>query len=126
MTKEKMTAETVRVSFLISDASGVYIPQIFGKMFTDGNICNRKGEEDEKMTEMVSGFADREPYENENYWDDWTYVLDNVCIYSEGDNGMGTEVWNLHQDGDLRAINDSDLSELDDMECDKFWNMYTC
>jgi len=122
----KMTAETVRVECIISDRNGVYIPQMFGKMFLDGHaICNRKGEEDEKLTELVNSFADREP-DSEGYWEDWTRILDNVCLLGQGENDCFPDVWSLHQDGDLKAVNEQDLAELNEEETEKFWDNMIC
>jgi len=123
-TMSKMTAETVRVELLLTDARGVYIPRDFGKMFEgDSKIVNSKGEADKKLTELVNGLVDQEPYgdDSEGYWEDWTQVLDHV--YLKGENG---DLWSLHQDGDLRAINQNDLDKLDDDESEKFWEMFSC
>ena len=120
----KMTAETVRVELLLTDARGVYIPRDFGKMFEDDDkIVNRNGEADKTLTELVNNLVDQEPYgdDSEGYWEDWTRVLDNVHLKGENE-----DLWSLHQDGDLRAINQNDLDKLDDDESEKFWNMFSC
>jgi hypothetical protein len=123
---EKMTAETVRVEVILSDYHGVYIPKKFGEMFTDGSsICNSKGEEDTDLTELVNSFAEREPDED-GYWDDWTRVLDNVCLLGQGEDDCFPDTWSLYQNGDLRAINMDDLSQLDEEEAEKFWDNLTC
>jgi len=122
----KMTAENVRVECLISDRNGVYIPKMFGEMFKDGPaICNKKGEEDTDLTDLVNSFADREP-DSEGYWEDWEQVLNTVYLLGQGDEDCFPNIFSLHQDGDLKAVNEQDLSELDQDEQDKFWNNMTC
>ena len=118
-----MTAETVRTEILMNDSRGVYIPKHFGENFKDNlSIVNSKGEADAKLTELVNGLADQEPYgdDSEGYWDDWTRVLDTVHLLNPTTN----EIWSLYQDGDLRLINTNDLAQLDNEEQEKFWENF--
>jgi hypothetical protein len=126
----KMTAETVTVRHIISDANGVYCPQVFAKSFDGGNLCDRDGNEldNDRIEEILEMLRETDPNDSEpeGYWDDWQYILDNLYIYEETHNGASCDVYCLYQNGSVWAIKMKDLDQLDEEETEKFWENMNC
>lgn len=85
------------LSLMISDAHGVYIPQVFTQKYER----DAWGTIDDWSWEACAAGPDAD-----GYWDAWTAILDNASHVDENGN-----LWFLHQDGDLWAYCDALLSE---------------
>jgi len=77
------------IDLLVSDAMGVYIPQIFARF----DFTNWTGIDQEDIEILLRG-PDHE--DSENYWDAWSMVVINAVHTDPYGNR-----WRLHQDGDL-------------------------
>jgi len=85
-----------KINLLVSDANGIYVPQVFAKNF-DLSLWNNIDEDD--LATIESG------PETEHYWDAWQNILESAEYINQG------RVFKLHQDGDLWAIAYDELSE---------------
>jgi hypothetical protein len=77
------------IDLLVSDAMGVYIPQIFARF----DFTNWTGIDQEDIEILLRG---PDHPESENYWDAWSMVVINAVHTDPYGNR-----WRLHQDGDL-------------------------
>jgi hypothetical protein len=77
------------IDLLVSDAMGVYIPQIFARF----DFTNWTGIDQEDIEILLRG---PDHPESENYWDAWSMVYINAVHTDPYGNR-----WRLHQDGDL-------------------------
>jgi len=77
------------IDLLVSDAMGVYIPQIFARF----DFTNWTGIDQEDIEILLRG---PDHPESENYWDAWHMVYINAVHTDPHGNR-----WCLHQDGDL-------------------------
>ena len=88
------------MELLCDSHHGVFIPQLMARRLHDaGWECV----ELEKVVELEFG-----PDENEWYWDVWNDILNSAVFTDE--NGVK---WYLHHDGDLFAVTESDVDQLD-------------
>lgn len=94
---------------------GVYVPKIFkDKGFS---LCDVEGHE--LQGRILSDIDMLDLPDTEFYWEAWENVLNNVCV--KGEDG---EVYMLHHNQDLWAINKNDVECLSESESDKFWGNY--
>jgi len=80
------------IELLVSDAHGVYIPQIFAGF----DFTNWTGVDSEDIEVLFRGPNHED---SQNYWDVWDAILYAATYVDANQN-----VWSLHQDGDLWAI----------------------
>ena len=97
------------ISLLITDASGIYIPQRFAEELST-ECYDQQSPEVQKCLDAVQLGPDYE-----SYWDDWTYVTDNYQ-YVSNDISYG-----LHQDGDLWSVNKTELDKYYDEILEHIW-----
>lgn len=91
------------LNLLVSDANGVYVPQVFAKAY-DLSLWSGIDQEDIDI-------IDQGP-DQEGYWDAWTNILSSATYQHGGDQ------YHLHQDGDLWAI---DYVSISDAEYKEFF-----
>ena len=77
------------INLLVSDANGVYVPQVFAENY-DLSLWSGIDQED---LETINQGPD-----NEYYWEAWNNILNSATYSHEGNQ------YHLHQDGDLWAI----------------------
>ena len=124
-----MKAENVRIELAVSDANGVYCPSVFLERYENALCCAGSKDEictDERISEAVEFVKNRENLMEDGYWDEWDYVMANVKVFSETDNGQDCEYWSINQDGDVWLLNDADYNEMDSDEQEKFWESRCC
>ncbi len=114
------TAQDVQDSMelLLSDARGIYIPRDF---LDFKNVCTEDGEEitDEYLLEALEELKNPD---GEYYWESWEKVLNETYLK----NSTTGVVFCLHQDGDLWAIPNKELRELNEEESERFWDSVIC
>ena len=125
--------ETVREKciLLVDSANGHYVAEKFVKAFYTDNPTHRLvdseensiGSKDEHKF-ILECLDDASNTENRYYDDAWCTILDSVYLSRLIDNDMDTELYSLHQDGDLWAIPVQDVAELSEEEQDEFWGMF--
>ena len=100
------------MELLITDATGIYIPQAFCAGLKEKVIELQT----EEVKKCISALAEQDSvYNYKHYWEDWETILngyvwrDSDCKYS------------LYQNGDLWQINDTYLESLPDVEIDALW-----
>ena len=108
---------------LITDASGIYIPQRFAENL-DEEIYNAQ---DEQVRSAIDYIKENGP-DGEWYWEEWQTVTDNYerielkppcpCCKRKYKKVIHT----LYQNGDLWEIDHSELNKLNDEEKEEFWN----
>jgi len=95
-----MTANSV---FLVNNAYGIYVPQIFAKNFI--HVIANRSDMDTYLDDLLYG------PDNELYWESWDMLLDNAKLK------FGDKVYELHQnDGDLWAVPVDELDQISDSE----------
>ena len=119
-----MTAENVRVEIAVSDANGVYCPSVFLELFENALCCGNTKDEictNKRIDEAVEFVKDRENIMEDGYWDEWDYIMSNVKVFSETNNGQDCEYWTINQNGDVWLLNDADYDSMDSDEQETFW-----
>ncbi len=115
------------VVMIVNDAHGQYVPKVFVESFygevgnethqlkdSDGN---RIGSKDEHKS-ILEALEDCRDAENEFYWESWEKITNNVYVCKSTDDTL----LSLYQNGNLYAMPDAIIGELEDDKQEEFWN----
>ena len=92
---------------LITDAQGIYLPQVFANAYGDHPDLVGANAND---LQTISAGPD-----HEHYWEAWNSILDNATLHGKS----------LHQDGHLWLIDYDSISaacDAADIDCGELWD----
>lgn len=112
--------DMVKTFCVVDSAHGVYVPSVLAEFFTTKayDFCDVNGGNVfyDDFQNDIEFLADTENMEDDYYYIAWDYVLGSLYVKRDG------QTYSLYHNGDVMAICEDDIKNLDDGQVEEFYN----